>query len=373
MRILIATDAWHPQVNGVVRSLESMAEAAQETGAEIHFLTPQGFAAIPLPSYPEIPLAFVPPGAVAQRIARLAPDHIHIATEGSIGYAVRRFCRRAGRIFTTSYHTRFPEYIAARWHIPESWTYAWLRRFHNAGAGTMVPTPSIAAELGGRGFLRLMHWSRGVDQTRFRPRATSVLDLPRPIFLYAGRIAVEKNVEAFLQLDLPGTKVVAGDGPARRRLEAAYPQARFLGMQTADRLAEIYASADVFVFPSRTDTFGNVMVEAMASGLPVAALPVPGPLDVVGASGAGALDEDLRAACLAALAIPRRAALAHARTFTWAESARQFIANIEAARTASPQAKNSSFSRNGKASRSDSAGSRGARPASGKGAALAEF
>ena len=373
MRILIATDAWHPQVNGVVRSLESMAQAAQLAGAEIQFLTPQGFAAVPLPSYPEIPLAFVPPGAVAQRIARLAPDHVHIATEGSIGHAVRRYCRRAGRLFTTSYHTRFPEYIAARWHIPESWTYAWLRRFHNAGAGTMVPTPSIAAELGGRGFLRLMHWSRGVDQTRFRPRAESVLDLPRPIFLYAGRIAVEKNVEAFLQLDLPGTKVVAGDGPARRRLEAAYPQARFLGMQSADRLAEIYASADVFVFPSRTDTFGNVMVEAMACGLPVAALPVPGPLDVIGRSGAGALDEDLRAACLAALAIPRPTALAHAKTFTWAESARQFIGNIEAAQAASPQAKNRSFSRNGMASRSDSAGSRGPRPGKGKGAALADI
>lgn len=373
MRILVATDAWHPQVNGVVRSLESMAQAAQQRGADIHFLTPQGFAAIPLPSYPEIPFAFVTPGAVGQRIERLAPDHIHIATEGSIGYAVRRFCRRAGLTFTTSYHTRFPEYIAARWRIPESWTYAWLRRFHNAGAGIMVPTRSIAEELAARGFRRLMHWTRGVDQTRFHPRSLSVLDFPRPIFLYAGRIAVEKNVEAFLRLDLPGTKVVAGDGPARRTLESTYPAARFLGMQMAERLAEIYASADIFVFPSRTDTFGNVMVEAMACGLPVAALPVPGPLDVIGRSGAGALDEDLRAACLAALAIPREAALAHAKTFTWAESARQFIGNIEAAQALVDQAKNSNFSRNGKASRSDSIGSRGTRPAPGKGAALADI
>jgi glycosyltransferase involved in cell wall biosynthesis len=372
MRILIATDAWHPQVNGVVRSLESMAQAAQEAGGDIHFLTPQGFAAIPLPSYPEIPVAFVPPGVVGQRIVRLAPDHIHIATEGSIGHAVRRFCLRNGRIFTTSYHTRFPEYIAARCYLPENWTYAWLRRFHNAGAGIMVPTATIAAELASRGFLRLMHWSRGVDQKRFRPRARSILDFPRPIFLHAGRIAVEKNVEAFLRLDLPGTKVVAGDGPARRQLESAYPEARFLGMQTTDRLAEIYASADVFVFPSRTDTFGNVMVEAMASGLPVAALPVPGPIDVLGRSGAGVLDADLRRACLAALGIPPEAVLAHARNFSWPESARQFTANIEAARAAASQIKNDRPARNGKALLQQGGGAGSRRPARGKGAALAD-
>ncbi|HWG05940.1 MAG TPA: glycosyltransferase family 1 protein [Beijerinckiaceae bacterium] len=334
MRILVATDAWHPQVNGVVRSLESMATAGKALDAKIHFLTPQGFATVPLPSYPEIPLAFVPPGEAGRRIEHLAPDHVHIATEGSIGHAVRHYCRRTRRLFTTSYHTRFPEYIAARWCIPRSWTYAWLRRFHNAGIGIMVPTHTISAELSERGFKRLMHWSRGVDQSRFRPRAESVLAFPRPIFLYAGRIAVEKNVEAFLRLDLPGTKVIAGDGPARRRLESLYPQARFLGMQSAESLAQIYASADIFVFPSCTDTFGNVMVEAMACGLPVAALPVPGPIDVIGQSDAGLLDFDLRRACLAALTIPRERALAHAKTFTWAESARQFVSNIEMARRA---------------------------------------
>ncbi|MGA3339812.1 MAG: glycosyltransferase family 1 protein [Methylocella sp.] len=327
-RILVATDAWKPQINGVVRSLESVARALYEFGAEIEFLTPQDFTTIPLPTDHEIRLALASCRSVEKRLDGAAIDHIHIATEGPIGFAARRYCLRMKRPFTTSYHTRFPEYIATRTRIPESVTYAFLRRFHNAGCGVMVSTASIADDLNKRGFQRLMHWSRGVDHRQFTPAKAEAFDLPRPIFLYAGRLAPEKNVEAFLELDLPGSKVLVGDGPSRRALQAAYPEAHFLGTKTGDALAVQYASADVFVFPSRTDTFGMVLIEALACGLPVAALPVPGPLDVIGTSGAGVLDFDLRAACLAALDIPREKARAHALTFTWANSARQFLDNI---------------------------------------------
>ncbi|MBV8568871.1 MAG: glycosyltransferase family 1 protein [Methylobacteriaceae bacterium] len=329
MRILVATDAWLPQVNGVVHTLQATAAAARPLGAEVHFLTPAGFRSFGLPTYRDIRLAIAPAAAVAQRIEEIAPDHIHIATEGPLGFAARRYCRRLGRPFTTSYHTRFPEYVSARAPVPERLTYALLRWFHSASIGTMVAAPSVIADLERRGFRKLMRWSRGVDHERFHPRAASILDFPRPIFLYVGRVAIEKNIEAFLRLDLPGTKVVVGDGPARPALEAAYPLSRFLGMQVGETLAQIYSSADVFVFPSRTDTFGNVLLEALASGLPVAAFPVAGPLDVLDRSGAGVLDEDLGQACMGALAISRDVALAHAATFTWEASARQFIENIK--------------------------------------------
>ncbi len=333
MRILVATDAWRPQVNGVVRSLESVAQAARPQGAEIDFLTPKDFCCVPLPTYREIALALASPRAVRRRLAQ-GYDHVHIATEGPIGLATRAVCLRAGRAFTTSFHTRFPEYIHARTGLPVGWSYAALRRFHNAGAGVMVATPSLARELDARGFRRLLRWSRGVDHDVFSPAAKIVLDLPRPIFLYAGRLAVEKNIEAFLSLDLPGTKLVAGDGPARAALEARFPQARFVGYKSPSELAALYAASDVFVFPSRTDTFGVVLLEALACGLPVAAYPVTGPLDVIGTSGAGALSEDLRAAALMALDIPREAARAHALTFSWENCARQFLDNIAYARGA---------------------------------------
>ena len=337
MRILIATDAFLPQVNGVVRSLESLAKAAAGFGSEIVFLSPQGFPTIPLPTYGEIRLALTGWRGVAKRIAKLQAtgpglDHIHIATEGPIGFATRRFCLRNKLPFTTSYHTRFPEYIAARSHIPERIPYAFLRRFHNASDGTMVSTPTLARELGDLGFNRLMQWSRGVDHVHFNPAKRQPQDLPAPIFLYAGRLAPEKNLEAFLALDLPGSKVVAGDGPAADSLRRSFPDVHFLGVRKGEDLARTYASADVFVFPSRTDTFGMVLLEAMASGLPIAAFPVPGPLDVIGASGAGILDEDLRAACLAALEIPRARARKHAETFTWAHATAQFLGNIAAAK-----------------------------------------
>ena len=336
MRLLIATDAFRPQVNGVVRSLEQLAEAAQALGVTIDFLNPQGFPTIPLPTYAEIRLALTGLRGGADRIAAMEKsggfDHIHIATEGPIGYAARRFCLRRKRAFTTSYHTRFPEYISARSPVPEALTYELLRRFHSAADGTMVATPSLMRELGARGFPRLMRWSRGVDGVRFHPAKRGPWDIPRPIFLYAGRLAPEKNLDAFLSLDLPGSKVLVGDGPSAASLRRAYPAAHFLGLRKGEDLARIYASADVFVFPSRTDTFGMVLLEALASGLPVAAMPVPGPLDVIGDSGAGALDRNLRAACLAALEIPRERARAHAETFTWEAATQQFLANVAAAK-----------------------------------------
>ena len=333
MRILIATDAWRPQVNGVVRSLEMMSQAARGMGVEIDFLTPRGFLSLPMPTYPEIRLALATPRAVRRQLEQ-GYDHVHIATEGPIGLAVRTVCLREGRLFTTSFHTRFPEYIQARSGLPAGLPYAALRRFHSASAGVMVATPSLMRELDARGFQRLLRWTRGVDHSVFSPRAAIRLDYARPIFFYAGRVAIEKNIEAFLSLDLPGTKLVAGDGPARASLESRFPEARFLGVKSSEELAALYASSDVFVFPSRTDTFGVVLLEAMACGLPVAAFPVMGPLDVVGGSDAGALDEDLRAAALRALDIPRETARAHALTFTWENCARLFLDNIAYAREA---------------------------------------
>jgi glycosyltransferase involved in cell wall biosynthesis len=288
-----------------------------------------------MPTYPEIGLAIATPRAVRRKLSQ-GYDHVHIATEGPVGLAARACCLHQSRCFTTSYHTRFPEYIYARSGIPVAIPYAVLKWFHNAGAGTMVSTQTLANELFERGFKRILRWSRGVDHGTFHPGAAIEIDFPRPIFLYAGRVAIEKNIEAFLSLDLPGTKLVAGDGPERRRLEAKYPAARFLGVKSSAELAKLYASADVFVFPSRTDTFGNVIIEAMACGAPVAAFPTPGPLDVVGGSGAGVLDEDLRRAALKALEIDRKVPSRYARTFTWENSARQFLDSVYLARGWTP-------------------------------------
>ncbi len=331
MRILIATDAWRPQVNGVVSTLERMTQAASEFGAKFEFLTPQGMWTAPMPTYPDIRIAIAGPRRIGRRIEESSPDHVHIATEGPIGWLTRRHCVKTKRIFTTSYHTRFPEYISARTGIPEWLTYAGLRYFHAPSAAVMAPTQTIGDDLTRRGFDHVRLWTRGVNHALFRPRLRRILDLPRPIFLSVGRVAVEKNLEALLALDLPGSTVIVGDGPARAVLERRYPKAHFLGARHGEALADIYASADVFVFPSRTDTFGIVLIEAMASGLPVAAFPVPGPIDVVGPD-AGVLDDDLRSACLKALTIPREAARQYSMRFTWRESARQFLENIEASR-----------------------------------------
>jgi glycosyltransferase involved in cell wall biosynthesis len=328
MRILLATDAWHPQVNGVVRTLTELRKHAKSSGADLSVLAPDQFLTIPLPTYPGIRLAWPRRRTVARCIATAAPDAIHIATEGPIGYATWSYCRRNGLRFTTSFHTRFPDYLAARLPVPPRWTWAWLRRFHNAGAGTMVATNGLRTELAGRGFRNLMLWPRGVDADLFCPRPGAELGVTRPVFLTVGRLAIEKNLDAFLRLTLPGTKVVVGDGPARVALERQYPDAVFLGARHGTALAETYAAADVFVFPSRTDTFGLVMLEALACGVPVAAFPVSGPSDVIQNAAIGVLDEDLEVACLKALQLSRTACRAFALARSWAESARCFFANI---------------------------------------------
>jgi glycosyltransferase involved in cell wall biosynthesis len=335
MKILIATDAWEPQVNGVVRTLKSLANAVRKTGAEIEFLTPEGFVSFPLPTYAELRCAIPFGGEIARRIGKARPDAIHIATEGPIGYAVRRFCIRRQLPFTTSYTTRFPEYISARSPIPESWTYAALRRFHGAAAATMVSTNSMMDELGARGFERLAMWTRGVDTALFNPDYQFELDLPRPIFMYAGRVAVEKNIEAFLDLRLPGTKVVVGRGPALEELRQRYPETKFLGLREGRELAAHLAAADVFVFPSKTDTFGLVQLEALACGTPVAAFPVTGPKDVIGNAPVGILSDDLRGACISALQISRNDCREFALLRSWDMSASQFIGNLKSIRLAS--------------------------------------
>jgi glycosyltransferase involved in cell wall biosynthesis len=333
MKVLIATDAWHPQINGVVRTLDALAEALSRDGTQVDFLTPVGFASIPLPTYPGLRCALPRRREIARRIEESAPDAIHVATEGPIGWAVRAHCLARGLAFTTSFTTRFPEYVAARAPIPVDWGYALLRRFHGAAAATMVAAPSLMRELQGRGFQRLAAWSRGVDTVLFHPERAGRLDLPRPIFLNVGRLAIEKNLEAFLALDLPGSKVVVGEGPLERALRTRHRDVAFLGPLRGTALAACYAAADVFVFPSRTDTFGIVQLEALACGVPVAAFPVTGPLEVVGDAPVGVLDEDLRSACLRALDLSRAACRAHAERHSWSASANQFRANLVPAAT----------------------------------------
>lgn len=340
--ILVATDAWHPQVNGVVRTLTMMAEAAKGLGVEVSFLTPLSFRTFAMPSYPELQLALPTPGKIARLIRAAKPDGIHIATEGPIGFLVRRHCRKHGLPFTTSFHTRFPEYVSARSPIPESWVWKLLRAFHRPSHAVMAATPALAAELRMRGFRNVVLCSRGVDTTLFHPRIAD-LCLPKPVFLNVGRVAVEKNLEAFLDLDLPGTKLIVGDGPARAGLERKYPDAIFLGARHGEELAEIYSAADVFVFPSRTDTFGLVLLEALASGLPVAAFPVTGPLDVIGSAPVGVLSEDLRQACLDAMQISSQSCVEFATAHTWEASARVFVEHALCTRPAAPEGEMAEF------------------------------
>jgi glycosyltransferase involved in cell wall biosynthesis len=342
MKILVATDAWHPQVNGVVRTLTMMAEAAKGFGVEISFLTPQSFRTVALPSYPDLRLALPWPAEIARLIEAAGADSIHIATEGPVGLLVRRYCRKHELPFTTSFHTRFPEYVSARSPIPESWVWTMLRWFHRPSQAVMAATPALATELRMRGFRKVVLWSRGVDTSLFHPRDVD-LCLPEPVFLCVGRLAVEKNLEAFLDLDLPGTKLIVGDGPARAQLERNYPEAVFLGARHGEELASIYAGADVFVFPSKTDTFGLVLLEALASGLPVAAFPVTGPRDVIGTLPVGVLNDDLRKACLRALGIPRQACVAFAAGHTWEASARVFAEHASQVRFADPDSDRAEF------------------------------
>jgi glycosyltransferase involved in cell wall biosynthesis len=328
MRILIATDAWHPQVNGVVRTLTSLARSASALGADVSFLTPEGFPSVGVPTYPGLRIALPNRREIARRVEAAAPDAIHIATEGPIGWSVRAHCLRRKLAFTTSYTTRFPEYIAVRSIIPAALSYAVLRHFHAAGAMTMIATASLRQELAAKGFKKLGFWGRGVDTELFNPDDPAKLDLPKPIFMTMGRVAVEKNIEAFLALDLPGSKVVIGDGPQKAELQRRYPQVSFLGEKTGQDLTSHLAAADVFVFPSLTDTFGVVQLEALACGTPVAAFPVTGPLDVIADHPIGALNNDLRRACLRALDMSRQTCRSFALERSWENSARQFIGNL---------------------------------------------
>ena len=322
------TDAWEPQVNGVVRTLKTTARELTSMGHEVRFLTPLEFRTLPCPTYPEIRLSLFPQAQVNRTMREFDPDVVHIATEGPLGLAARRFALRHDFPFTTAYHTRFPEYLYARLRLPLSWSYAWLRHFHGKSRAVMAPTQVVVDDLVANGFQNVKLWSRGVDAEIFRPQPSKRLDSEPPIFLYVGRVAVEKNVEAFLELELPGSKWVVGTGPALERIREKFPKANYLGVLERDELARVYAAADVFVFPSRTDTFGLVLLEAMACGLPVAAYPVTGPRDVIGDSKAGVLHEDLRTACLQALQLKREDALARARLFTWRAATEQFYGHL---------------------------------------------
>jgi glycosyltransferase involved in cell wall biosynthesis len=325
MKILIVTDAWLPQINGVVRTIEMTLRELAALGHQVEVLSPDLFRSIACPGYAEIRLALATRAQVRRRIDAFAPDVLHLATEGPLGWHARAIALRRGWPFTTAYHTRFPEYVRARTPIPPAWSYAVLRRFHNAGVATLAATPSIVDDLFAHGFDAPRAWSRGVDTTLFNPAGDREPRGAAPVFLYVGRIAVEKQVDAFLELELPGEKWVVGDGPERARLQAAFPAARWFGALQGEALARIFRSADVKVFPSRTDTFGLVLVEAMASGTPVAAYPVAGPIDVVGDSAGGVLDPDLRRACLAALGLARDGVRAHATKFSWGAATRQFL------------------------------------------------
>lgn len=329
MKVMIVTDAWSPQVNGVVRTLSTTRREMEAMGHRVEILSPLEFKTLPCPTYPDIRLSMLPGKAVARRIREFAPQALHIATEGPLGVAARRYALKHKIPFTTAYHTRFPEYVRARTGIPLAWTYRFLRWFHGPAHAVMAPTPAVKRDLESFGFDNIVLWTRGVDLEVFRIQESHRLDTEHPIFLYVGRVAVEKNVEAFLQLDLPGSKWVVGDGPALASLRAKFPQAHYLGVLTQTELAEVYAAADVFVFPSKTDTFGLVLLEAMACGLPIAAYPVTGPIDVLGdESSAGVMHHDLQVACLAALKLDRRHARAHAERFSWRAATEQFVGHL---------------------------------------------
>jgi len=324
MKILIVTDAWEPQVNGVVRTLKSTRRELEAMGHDVDFVTPLEFRTLPCPTYPDIRLSLMPRAKLARRIRDFDPDALHIATEGPLGMAARAYALHKDMPFTTAYHTRFPEYVKARFAVPLSWTYAFLRWFHGPSRAVMAPTPVVVKDLQQWGFDNVVQWTRGVDLDVFQFRRGQRLQTDPPIFLYVGRVAVEKNVEAFVELDLPGSKWVVGDGPALAGIRTRHPEVNYLGVLNQSQLAEVYASADVFVFPSKTDTFGLVLLEAMACGLPVAAYPVTGPLDVIGDSGGGVMHEDLRTACMDALKIDRAHARSVAERFSWRKATEQF-------------------------------------------------
>ncbi|MCB0340923.1 MAG: glycosyltransferase family 1 protein [Pseudobdellovibrionaceae bacterium] len=327
MRIAIVTDAWYPQVNGVVRTLNATREHLESQGHQVFILAPDEKLTLPCPTYSEIRLSLTPYRRVSKTLLRLKPDSIHIATEGPLGWAARYFCKFHDYDFTTAFHTKFPEYVHARTKIPEDWTYGVLRRFHRPSSCTMVTTQSMEESLAARGFSRLRRWGRGVDLALFGPQHRLNLDGKSPVLLYVGRVAIEKNLEAFLSLDVQGTKYVVGDGPQLAEYRAKYPQVHFVGPKFGQDLAEYYASADVFVFPSRTDTFGLVMIEALASGTPVAAFPVTGPIDILN-EDVGCMHEDLGVAVAGALSKSRNRCHEYAQMFSWENAAAQFVENL---------------------------------------------
>jgi glycosyltransferase involved in cell wall biosynthesis len=328
MRIALVTDAWTPQTNGVVTTLKATAAELERRGYEPQVISAEGMPSIACPSYPEIRLAISPGKHVARHLDGLRPGAIHIATEGPVGLAARRYCLERRLPFTTSYHTRYPEYLRARWPIPLKLSYGWLRHFHGRAARTFVSSETLRRELGGHGFSSLHIWRRGVDLARFTPSAQPAAPRGRPLLVYVGRVAVEKNLEAFLALDVPGHKLVIGGGPQRQVLQARYPSVEFAGFRHGAELTQLLAAADVFVFPSLTDTFGIAMLEAIACGVPVAAFPVPGPLDVIEQGVSGVLHENLAAAVEGALRLDRRRCVEAAQRFTWQAATEQFIAGL---------------------------------------------
>lgn len=329
-RIAVVSDAWFPQINGVVRVMETVRTKLVARGHTVEVIAPNRFRTLPCPSYPEIDLALFPGRRLAAMLIKFRPEAIHIATEGPLGQAARKWCRYNKIPFTTAYHTKFPEYVHARTRLPLNWLYAFMRRFHAPSSAVLAPSPSVYRELSGRDFTNVKAWSHGVDAETFRPQAKSFLNLPRPVHMFVGRLAVEKNLPGFLDLDLPGSKVVVGNGPDRARLIAAYPEAHFFTANGDDELSRYFAAADVFVFPSRTDTFGLTMLEALASGVPVAAFPVTGPLDVLGLSGpgeteVGCLNVDLARAAACALDKSADACRTYAQQFTWDRVVEEFL------------------------------------------------
>lgn len=327
-KVLIVTDAWHPQINGVVRSIDLVVQELLKRGIAVEMLTPAQFKTFPMPGYGEIRLSRTLMGPVYRQIEAAGADAIHIATEGPLGIMARRWCRKNGFPFSTAYHTQFPEYLRARLPVPLRWSYRFLRWFHGAATYCLVGTPHLKGLLEQRGFSNVVIWQKGVDTELFHPDKRMKADYPPPVFLYVGRVAVEKNIQAFLDLDLPGTKLVVGGGPSLDRLRGEYPDAVFTGPKQGEELARIFAAADVFVFPSKTDTFGLVLLEALASGTPVAAFPVTGPIDVIGDAPVGVLDDDLKAAALQALKVDRAACRTYAEQFSWGASTDQFLEHL---------------------------------------------
>tara|TARA_R110002049_G_scaffold252264_1_gene427156 strand:- start:294515 stop:295543 length:1029 start_codon:yes stop_codon:yes gene_type:complete len=334
IRLVIVTDAWKPQVNGVVTTLGKTRDTAIKLGHQVHVIHPGECKTIPCPTYPEIRLALGAGKYIKKQLDEFKPTHIHISTEGPLGQAARKYCIKNNLAFTTSYHTQFPEYIRERIPVPLSLTYAFFRRFHSKATRTMVGTPHQQKILEKRGFKNLALWTRGVDTGVFKPNSKDLLSYPRPISVYVGRVAVEKNIEAFLSLNLPGTKVVIGDGPATNELRQKYPNVKFEGYKFGEQLANYLASGDVFVFPSLTDTFGVVMLEAMACGLPVAAFPVTGPRDVVRDGTTGILNDNLKTAALEALKLDPQDCINQALEYTWEQATLQFINNLTSAKSA---------------------------------------